>query len=283
METSLKEETVMTSTLEKKTFNKIIILTDFSEAARNAIKYAIDAFGNEVEYELVNSYYARTSSATLLDINDMLAKDSETGLAGDMEWIKEQYPDLDLTINVLSLFGSPVDAIRKLHKNITQDLVIMGTKGASGIDAVLFGSTAATVIRTTVVPVISVPPSCSFKGFNEIVLTTDGSDNYGDSVFDPLEKMQTKFGSKVTVLTIENDGKKVDLQGMDFPFEVNMYTKLQDKNIVDTIVNYCEEDNADLMVLTPQHTGFFERLFHKSISKELVTRASMPILSLENA
>jgi len=263
-------------------FSSVILLTDFSETAKNAIKYAIDAFGTDVKYKLVNAYYARTSSATLLDLNDMLLKDSEQGLAEELKWIKQQYPFLKLEIEARSVFGNPVDAIEKIAKDEFQDLVIMGTKGASGIDAVLFGSTASSVIRNTIVPVISVPPLFSYNGFKKVVFSTDGSTDFKKKAIDPLVKIQNKFNSEITVVTIENKGKAIDLSAMDLPLEIDKYANLQDSNVALAVTEYCADEQADLMVVLPKHHGFFERMFHKSISKELVELASMPILSLEN-
>src|SRR5690606_2210182 len=114
------------------------------------------------------------SSATLLDLNDMLAKESEAGLTEEKNWITETFSDLKLTVKTHSVFGSPVDALKKMKRSGQYDIVIMGTKGASGVDAVLFGSVASTVIRENVIPVISIPPDYQFGGFKTIVFATDG-------------------------------------------------------------------------------------------------------------
>lgn len=282
METLTRDNRQAHPKMAMKDFTSIILLTDFSETAKNAIKYAIDAFGTDVKYKLVNSYFARTSSATLLDLNDMLLKDSEQGLQTELKWIKTQYPFLKLDIEARSIFGNPVDAIEKVAKNEFQDLVIMGTKGASGLDAVLFGSTASSVIRNTIVPVISVPPYYSYSGFKQLVFSTDGRADFKNKALDPLVKLQNKFNSNITVLTIEKDGKPVDLSSLHLPLEIDKYANLQDDNVSLAVTEYCANEKADLMVILPKHHGFFERMFHKSVSKELVELASMPILALEN-
>jgi len=282
METLIRDNRQAHTNTTVRDFSSVILLTDFSETAKNAIKYAIDAFGTDVKYKLVNAYYARTSSATLLDLNDMLLKDSEQGLAEELKWIQQQYPFLKLDIKTHSVFGNPVDAIEKIAKDEFQDLVIMGTKGASGLDAVLFGSTASSVIRNTIVPVISVPPFFTYNGFKKVVFSTDGSTDFKQNAIDPLVKIQNKFDSEISVVTIENKGKTVDLSAMDLPLEIDKYTNLQDSNVALAVTEHCVAEEADLMVVLPKHHGFFERLFHKSISKELVELASMPILSLEN-
>lgn len=264
-------------------FTSIILLTDFSEPAKNAIKYAVDAFGEGVEYNLINSYYARTSSATLLDLNDMLAKESMAGLEEEIAWMKNEYPNLKLDVYPHSIFGSPVDAIKKLAIDHDHDLVIMGTKGSSGVESVLFGSVASLVIRATVVPVISVPPNCSYNGFGTVVFATDGQEIYKDQILAPIQKLQDNFNSDITVFSVDKAGQHTDLESMNLNIDNAHYSTVEDDDVAGAVTHFCQEKNADLLVILPKHTGFFDRLFHKSISKQLVEQANMPILALENS
>jgi nucleotide-binding universal stress UspA family protein len=263
-------------------FTSIILLTDFSEPAKNAIKYAVDAFGDGVEYNLINSYYARTSSATLLDLNDMLAKESRTSLEQEIQWMRDQYPDHNFDVYPHSIFGSPVDAIKKLAIDHDHDLVIMGTKGSSGVESVLFGSVASLVIRATVVPVISVPPSCKFNGFKSVVFATDGKEIYNENSIEPIHKIQRGFNSDITVFSVDKEGEHAELESMNLNIENAHYSTVEDDDVAGAVTRFCHDENADLLVILPKHTGFFERLFHKSVSKQLVEQAQLPILALEN-
>lgn len=271
-----------TNKLKADNFASVILLTDFSDPAKNAIRYAIEAFGEGVEYQLVNSYYARTSSATLLDLNDMLAKESEQGLLEEHDWINKTFPGLNLSVKTHSIFGSPIDAIKKMKTEKSQDIVVMGTKGASGVDAVLFGSVALSIIRATVVPVISIPPSASFKSFDTLVYATDGQVVPDASVLSPLEKFQKNFNSDVTVFSVDKNGSHVDFSSLNLNIQNAHYASVQSEDVSEAVTTFCKEKSADMLVILPKHTGFFDRLFHKSISKELVVQAQLPILSLEN-
>ena len=52
-------------------FKTIYLLTDFSEHARNACRYAINAFGPQANYVLINSYVIRGGAATLIDLEEI--------------------------------------------------------------------------------------------------------------------------------------------------------------------------------------------------------------------
>ena len=276
-----KENFKTGNTAMAQSFNSIILLTDFSDPAKNAIKYAIDAFGDGAEYHLVNAYYARTSSATLLDLNDMLAKESEQGLTEEKQWVLNEYPNLSLNVKTHSVFGSPVDAIKKMKRSGDYDIVIMGTKGASGVDAVLFGSVASSIIRSTTVPVISIPPEYSFAGFENIVFATDGKALDDFNIIAPISKLQKQFNSEVTLFSVNTTEKEFDWDEMKIHIENAHYATVDGGDVAEEVTNFCQEKNAELLVILPKHTGFFDRLFHKSVSKELVEQAKMPILSLE--
>jgi nucleotide-binding universal stress UspA family protein len=268
--------------MDEKKIKTIILLTDFSEPAKNAIRYAIQAFGEEMEYKLVNAYYARSSSATLLDLNDLLASESEQGLKNEKAWIFNSFPHLELKVETFSVFGGPVDAIRKVNKISNNDLVVMGTKGASGMKAVLFGSVASTVMRATKTPVISVPPIYEFVGLEKIVFARDGKVLKNLKILNPIKKIQQQFESRITLFTVGEGAQNTDFEKTNLLVDSTRTCSAEGANVAKEVTEFCKEENAHLLVVLPRHTGFFDRLFHKSVSKELIELASLPILSLEN-
>jgi nucleotide-binding universal stress UspA family protein len=162
------------------------------------------------------------------------------------------------------------------------DLVVMGTKGSSGINAVIYGSVASSVVRNTIVPVLSIPPDSKFDGIKKMVYATDGGEVKDNSVLEPIRDFQKHFGSDVTVFSVEKEEGSLHLESMNLNLEGAHYASVVDKDVQAAIGNYCENENADLLVLLPKHTGFFDRIFHKSITRKIVEKADMPILSLEN-
>jgi nucleotide-binding universal stress UspA family protein len=262
-------------------FTSIILLTDFSIIARNALNYAISAFENGVSYTLVNAYDARTSTATLLNLNDVLRKESEQKLKEEKEWIKSEYPEYKLDLVSHSIFGSPVDAIKELVNKKKSDLVVMGTKGITGIEAVLFGSVAVAVIKAGIVPVISVPPDYNFLGLKEIIYASDRKSIESATTIEPIIKLQKQFNSKVTVLSVQNNGNIIKKEFKKLNADHVIFTTSEGTDIVNLITLYCDKKNADLLVLLPRHSNIFDRLFHESISNKLVQQAHLPILSLK--
>jgi len=74
--------------------------------------------------------------------------------------------------------GSLVDALQEITDVQQPDVIVMGTKGASGLKRILIGSNTVNVIAKTKLPVLVIPEVARFenfmmKGKNRIVLATD--------------------------------------------------------------------------------------------------------------
>jgi nucleotide-binding universal stress UspA family protein len=52
--------------------------------------------------------------------------------------------------------GIPYDEIIKKAESLNTDLIVMGTHGRTGLDHVLFGSTAEKVVRKSPIPVMTI-------------------------------------------------------------------------------------------------------------------------------
>jgi universal stress protein A len=68
----------------------------------------------------------------------------------------EHSVELDLPCDEEVVFGEPVDEILKKAVELQSDLIVMGTHGRSGLDRVLVGSVAESVLRKAPCPVLCV-------------------------------------------------------------------------------------------------------------------------------
>jgi len=55
---------------------------------------------------------------------------------------------------------------------------------------------------------------------------------------------------------------------------------IEDNDVEKGILKFVNDNNIDLLAVISRKRGFFERLFHKSISKKLAMHANVPILIL---
>ncbi len=141
-------------------FKTILFATDFSPSSEHAFKYAL-SLARKFEGRLgiihvisepvdLRGFYVPHISF------DQLEAEIEQGAIKLMEEFcirhAEEYPRVETFV----VPGIPYDEIIKKAGELAADLIIVGTHGRTGLDHVLFGSTAEKVVRKSTVPVMSI-------------------------------------------------------------------------------------------------------------------------------
>jgi glycine betaine transporter len=143
-----------------KPYTKILVPTDFSIHADEALDTAIDLAGRYgASITIVHAFepviYAFPESSGIYtslqledaigDIDKELEKRKQSALAKGAK-----------TVSVAQLSGFPPGEITDYAKSGGYDLIVMGTHGRRGFSRVLMGSVAERVLRTASCPVLSV-------------------------------------------------------------------------------------------------------------------------------
>ena len=133
----------------------IILPTDFSDSARNAMVYAINLFGvTDVQYTLLNTFLEpNLGTGVVVSMIDILQKRSSEGLAEDVDFLLKEFPKAKLQRR--SEHGDLSLVINDLLKEELYDFVVMGTKGETS-GRWLMGSVAKSTIQDVLIPVIVV-------------------------------------------------------------------------------------------------------------------------------
>ncbi len=139
---------------------RILFPTDFSEGARHALPYAVDLakqydarlFIVHVVYDVVSTsgwYVPHIPLDELFeDMSASALKEMERGCLDIVGGYKN--------VEHMVVRGLPKDEIIRFAVENQIDLIVIGTHGRSGIDRILFGSTAERVVRKAPCPVLSV-------------------------------------------------------------------------------------------------------------------------------
>ncbi len=270
----------------------ILIPTDFSENAQNAINYAISMYnGENPEYILLNSYRIIPVGAEeyLTDITDFEGM-SKQGLDQVMKTIKKSFPNKKLNIEVVSKLGYPVEAMDKIVKRKKVDIVVMGTKGASGLREVLIGSNTSDAIKTLTCPVLAVPEKSIFKTPKNIAFGADFKNIDKEILLGPMVEIAKKFKAEILIVHVEPQEETVNvdeaLQGMklhDFFRDIpHLFREVRDRDPAAGIENFIKTHTVDLLVTVARKHGFWENLFKGSITGKLAMHTTIPLLALQN-
>lgn len=275
------------------TMKRVLLPTDGSENAGHALRYALKLFeGEQIEFILFQSIEIQAYSADMPvpmipDITDT----ARQTLNNTTSKLQEKYAGSNFKFISRLETGSLSYNIEQLVEDEHIDLIVMGTKGASGLAATLIGSNTADVISIAKCPVLAVPASADITVPKEILFATDNKGFADKIVLQPLISLAKRFGSHVHLMNVLDEGEftSVDeaveglildhvLEKVDHTFH---FVNANDK--VSAIENHVNAHNIDLIVVIPRHNDFFSSIFHRSVSRKLALHSKVPLLSLNNS
>lgn len=268
----------------------IIIPTDFSPVATNAMNYGIDmAKAIHASVMLYHVYQVPVSISDtpviLLSVDD-LKKNAEEKIA-ELKAQAEHIVSGSIKIYAETQLGNVADELENLCKRINPFAVVMGTKGVSAIENVVFGSNTLSVVKHLTWPVICVPPGKEYgKGIKKIGFACDFKNVVETTPTQSIKSFVNEFGAELHVLNVDHHNKH-------FTAEVPqqsalLHTMLEDvkpeyhfidnKDIEDGINDFAEHNNLDLIITIPKKHKLLEGLFRPSSVKQLVLHSHVPVM-----
>jgi len=139
---------------------KILLPTDFTEGALAALPYAANmakSFGAKlyvlhVIYDMSAASGLHVPHVSLDAMYEELKKGSEKEIGKFGAEMLKEFKDVETRV----VMGVPYEEILNFARDNGIDIIIMGTHGRSGLDRVIFGSTAEKVVRNAQCPVLTV-------------------------------------------------------------------------------------------------------------------------------
>ncbi|TLX75217.1 universal stress protein [Labilibacter sediminis] len=266
---------------------KVLILTDFSNTARNAALYALKMFnGENVLYSLLNAYDLEFSgSPYVMQVKEEMAFESEKGLKQEVSILKRVFPEA--AIELLSSFGSLIDVVHEhIHEN-HPDLIVLGCRGESALENFLLGSNAYEVIKSIKAPILVVPKSAQFKKPEKIVFATDLKDVDKDEIMNPVRDIVDRYRSALMFVNVLDDEyvNRLDAENKiaaHFP-NINLsFNFIEGDDVSKSINKFMDENDAEMIALVRHNVGFFDRIFHPSVTKQMVLHPEHPMLILHD-
>ncbi|MCX6290565.1 MAG: universal stress protein [Bacteroidetes bacterium] len=268
----------------------ILVPTDFSENANQAMDYACElASVMCAKLFLINAFHipaiVTVDEASLLSISNA-EKDSQSKLGGVKKDILKTFPGLQ--VETISANGFAVDEIVLSVAEKKIDLVIMGTKGASGLAEMLIGSNTAEVIEKAACPVLALPSEAKFTNVNKIVFATNYEDNDFQTLF-LLTEMFKPFKPEIIILHVEEDhNPQLESRMLEWfkgqvitniPYNKLSFNLISGKNISQSLNEFLVENEINLFAMSTKKRGFVEKLFHKSLTKKFAYHTHIPLLA----
>jgi nucleotide-binding universal stress UspA family protein len=277
---AIKKITSKMSSIET---NKVIVPTDFSAAAENATRYGVELakyLGGGLELVHV------LNPATDLNTGYMIDPGIESVKRKKLEEICNKIGS-DSEVNVSSKFilGFPIEEITRLSKE-SEVLLVVGSTGESDVLEKVFGSVASHLARRSQAPVLIVPKEASFRPFQEVVYASNdpGMDYRISSL---VKNFVSHFECRLHSIHIVQKDQYPEWQMRSIFGESDQIPELKighlsDLNVAEGLNKYCEQENADLLILTTQQRSFWRTIVHSSITREMALHPHLPLLVLHD-
>lgn len=178
---------------------KILVPTDFSKEAQLALNLG-SQFAKKFQMELILLHVLEVPYGSYSVMGEVGVAASYTYenlyetqlIKKTSERLQQLIQDLaseGVAANYKLVYGIPYSHIQETITSQSVDLVIMGSKGASGLAEILIGSNTERVIRNASCPVITVKGPVRLDRIKSVVFATDTSPGQ-DAVAEEVKKLQ---------------------------------------------------------------------------------------------
>ncbi|HTF04966.1 MAG TPA: universal stress protein [Bacteroidia bacterium] len=277
---------------------KILLATDYSEAAMSAERYAVQlALRTDSALVLLHVWsrpvmYPADAVSFAVEA-DVRERDEMRKLEMYRERLLHAFNVNEGQVNCTCVTREGINVgkqIREAAKELQADFIVAGTHGASGFRETFLGTHAWDVIRKTDIPVFAIPRDTVFSGINRIVFGTSYREEEF-SVLNFLTRFAERFNAKLTILHVTNFV-------LTEKFENEMFQKFRDEiktrfeyRDVDThllesdsvehgLKTYCAENKTDILAMSIPQSSFFEKFFLPGLSmtKKMSLHTQIPLL-----
>tara|TARA_R110002072_G_scaffold196937_1_gene354247 strand:- start:61 stop:903 length:843 start_codon:yes stop_codon:yes gene_type:complete len=275
----------------------ILLPTDFSKNSWNAIEYAINFYKDTP----CNFYLLNVGRESNLVVNDspyipnkdvlenLILKPSKQKLKQFLKQIREEFPK-NKKHNFYTLVDCNffIDSIRKHVKEKEIDLIIMGTKGASGFKEYMIGSNTGEVITKVSCTTLVVPENAKYTALKEIAFPTDFILSYNTQILKSISAILQKENASLRILhinkkkiqlTIDQENNKDVLEDLFSNFEGSFHN-LTNTKVEDAVQCFVESRNINMIAMVAKSLNYFQQiLFHSKVEK-ISYHTNVPFLVL---
>lgn len=273
---------------------RILIPTDFSDMAQNALNYGVELAKSTGARIIVMHTVQSPTVPPQGPIRDKseIPKEDKTSMAlwEELEEVTEQIregrPEIEKVSQRMPI-GLPGDEILNAIEEDESDLVVMGTKGEKGFGDTLMGTTAANVLQKAPCDVLFVPEDALYEKYEQVAYAS------GLNEKDPLAlKRLFHFlaehpNAKVDAVHVKGKGENLDEKPLE-AFKKGLesaglsekvaFEKLEGERLEEVLDGLIQRKEVDLVAMLNESRNFLQRLFHKSKSKKMAFHTKVPLL-----
>ncbi|WP_299215174.1 universal stress protein [uncultured Aquimarina sp.] len=277
---------------------KILLPTDFSKNAWNAISYAIELYKNEeCDFYILNVFNATGYALESMMIPepgekkyDEAKERSEKGLSKVLERLSFRDDRPNHKFFMVSQFNSLLEGIKDLVDKQDIEMVVMGTKGTTNASDIIYGSNTILVMeKVRNCPVMAIPEDATYTEPKEIVFPTDYKTQIKRRELQYLIEIAKISNAAVRFLHVSNDDTLDDEQVNNqkllkeyFETIPHTFHNLRNVDVKGGLSAFVESRNSDMITFINRKHSFFGSIFSRPMVKDLGYHSKVPVLALHD-
>jgi len=268
---------------------KILVPFDFSETATNAFRFAID-IANRSEGEIILLHIVElpvmydTLLMPPLSFEEVYIKDMKENAEKEFKKVKAKWAKDGPKVTWQVDFGATSSTINNFAKEKKADLIVMGTKGAKGLQEVFIGSNTEKIVRSSAIPVIAIKRN--FKGPIKNIVFPNALWGEVESLASQVKALQDFFKAKLHIVYINtpaNFMRDLDTRQMlnrfaerymFKDFDIHIYNDMDHES---GLINFTSEMKADMVAMGTHGRKGLAHLMSGSIAEDVVNHIECPI------
>lgn len=263
----------------------ILLPTDFSENSWNAIEYALNYFKSQP----CNFYLLHVNRLTNVTVNDspyavsretienIYTKPAKEKLRKLLKRIIDKFQKNDNhRFYTQADYNFFIESIRENVERKNIDLIVMGTKGASGLKQYIVGSNTGDVITKVKCNTLVIPENAKFVSLKEIAFPTDFSITYDLQILEPIIHILKSSDLYLRILHIIKKNSKLsteekvnkELLEDYFHNHKHSFHFLTNSKVEDALQCFVESRNINMIIMVAKNLNYFQQiLFHSRVEK----------------
>jgi nucleotide-binding universal stress UspA family protein len=277
---------------------KILLPTDFSENAWNALIYTSELYKNdEVDFYLLNAFI--TNNFTLDNMmvpepGEIWYDEAEANSQDKLQKLLKRIEDIEVPSNhtyfTKAVFNMPLEAVRDFVEDKDIDLVVASTKGETDhVNTVLGSNSIDFMEKIRNCPVFMIPAEVTFEKINEIVFPTSFKTHYKRKELFHLLEIAKNTKAPIRILHINKEDELTEEQNNKKQLLVECFEEvdysfhfLENAHVQTALNIFVQSRKSGMIAFINKKHSFFGSIFSKPMVKDLGSNAKVPVLALHD-
>ncbi len=264
----------------------LIVATDFSPEAENALEYAGAAARDlNAKVVLYNSFTIPPHFASSLfpaSALDELTKQNQAALGDRAAKLAQKY---NIEVAFESFLMDLEDQLEIIINKYNADLVVMGMAKKS-LNQDLFGNTTTAAIAKLKIPVLAIPLHVQYKSIKKILFACDILRGVHAILLERIKVLAEKLDAEIEIFHVHQRIQQLDISKTTDEIDnvlgsvKHYYKNVQATAVIAEIEKEIKAIDADLLIMVPYKYGFWSSLIHTSKTRIMASNSEVPLLSI---